>query len=204
MWEYLQEEAIDHQGSAADKWFQKMLEDYGEIEKFPHIGCGAKYVPWARGPSMVCEIQLRQFSGEWEAFLADHTPQALDDQLKKLSYDALSKSFQSLKPETILRAIPMTMPMTHLATISGKQMEGVAKYPLDSWINTGAPCFTTEKWAMICILIADRGIGATQAFTFSNEDKEVFDKLFTVATSMEEKLDQERDMSMKSLTGNIL
>ena len=74
MWEYLQEEAHDHPGSAADKWFQTMLAAYGEIEKFPHIGCGARYVPWAKGPSMVCEIQLRQFSGEWEAFLADHTP----------------------------------------------------------------------------------------------------------------------------------
>ena len=74
MWEYLQEEAVDHPGSAADRWFQDMLATYGELEKFPHIGCGAKYVPWAKGPSMVCEIQLRQYSGEWEAFLADHTP----------------------------------------------------------------------------------------------------------------------------------
>ena len=126
---------------------------------------------------MVCEIQLRQSAGEWEAFLADHTPTALDDQLKKLSYDALSKSFQSLKPETILKAIPVTMPMTHLVTVSGKKMEGVAKYPLDAWIESSAPCFTNEKSAMICILIAARGIGATQSQGFSIEDKDVFEKL---------------------------
>ena len=117
MWEYLQEEATDHPNSAADEWFKDMLQTYGEVEKFPHIGCGANYVPWARGPSMVCEIQMSQNKGEWEAFLADHTPQALDDQLKKLSYEALSRTFQTLKPETLLRAIPVTMPMTHLVTV---------------------------------------------------------------------------------------
>ena len=65
-------------------------------------------------------------------------------------------------------------------------MEGVAKYPLDAWIDSGAPEFTNEKWAMICILIAERGIGATQSHGFSLEDKEVFEKLFTVASTMKE------------------
>ena len=78
MWEYLQEEAVDHPGSEADKWFQDMLGHYGDMTKFPHIGCGANFIPYARGPSMVCEIQMRQNAGEWEAFLADQTPQALD------------------------------------------------------------------------------------------------------------------------------
>ena len=187
MWEYLQEESVDHPNSAADQWFKDMLKCYGDVEKFPHIGCGATYVPYKKGPSMVCEIQLRQQGGqEWEAFLAAHTPTALDDQLKKLSYDALSKTFQTLSPETIMKAIPVTMPMTHLATIDGKKMEGVAKYPLDAWSNSGAPEFTNEKWCMICILLAERCRGAQQAGTFSNEDAEVFDRLFTVATNMKE------------------
>ena len=50
MWEYLQEEAMDHPNSAADEWFKDMLATYGEVEKFPHVGCGATYVPWKRGP----------------------------------------------------------------------------------------------------------------------------------------------------------
>ena len=78
------------------------------------------------------------------------------------------------------------MPMTHLATVSGKKMEGVAKYPLDAWVESGAPCFTNAKWAMMCILIAERGIGATQAQGFSIEDKEVFEKLFATASTMKE------------------
>ena len=94
------------------------------------------------------------------------------------------KTFQTLAPGTLLKAIPVTMPMTHLATMSGKKMEGVAKYPLDAWIDSGAPEFTNEKWAMICILIAERGIGATQILGFPLEDKEVFEKLFSTATMM--------------------
>ena len=101
-------------------------------------------------------------------------------------YDALSRTFQTLKPETILKAIPVTMPMTHLVSVSGKKMEGVAKYPLDAWIDSGAPEFTNEKWAMICILIAERGIGATQSHGFSIEDKEVFEKLFATASKLKE------------------
>ena len=83
MWEYLEEEANDKPKSAAACWFEDMKNMYGEVKNFPHIGCGANYVPWKRGSSMVCEVQMRQGEGEWEAFLADHTPQALDDQLKK-------------------------------------------------------------------------------------------------------------------------
>ena len=74
MWEYLQEESVDHPGSAADLWFKDMIDTYGEVSRFPHVGCGANYVPWARGPSMVCEIQLRQSSGEWEAFFGRPHP----------------------------------------------------------------------------------------------------------------------------------
>ena len=188
MWEYLQEEAEDHPDSAAAKWYQEMLDACGgSIENFPHVGCGAMFVPFKRGPSMVCEIQLRADGGEnWEAFLADQPPQALDDQLKKLSYDALSSTFQSLSPESIMKAIPVTMPMTYLATENGMKLKGVAKYPLDAWIASGAPEFTCEKWCMICLLLAERGKGASQAGTVSSNDAEVFDKLFAVADKMKE------------------
>ena len=156
MWEYLEEEAHDNPGSPASKWFQDMVDTYGTVSNFPHVGCGANYVPWARGASMVCEIQLRGGSS-WEAFLADHTPPALDDQFKKISYDALSRAFGSLAPEVMMKAIPMTMPMTYLVTVTGgKKMEGVAQYPIDKWICAGNPTFTNEKWAMICLLIAEK------------------------------------------------
>ena len=141
---------------------------------------------------MVCEINMLHSSSgpnHWEAFLADHTPPALDDALKALSYEALTQTFHDvcrIKPEAIFQAIPMTMPMTHLATVSGKVMDGIAKYPLDAWTRAEAPCFTSEKWAMICLLIAERAMGPKQAAGFSNEDNEVFQKLFSAASRIKE------------------
>ena len=135
---------------------------------------------------MVCEIQMRDQEGEWEAFLADHMPPALDDKLKKISYDSLSKAFASLSPETMLKAIPVTMPMTHLTTVSGKKMEGIAKYPLDAWAAAGNPCFTNEKWAMICMMLAEMGQKAVETGEFPPADAEVFGELFVTASTMKE------------------
>ena len=135
---------------------------------------------------MVCEIQMRQNSGEWEAFLADNPPQALVDQLKKTSYDALAKTFQQLSPEIMLKAIPITMPMTHLTTASGKMVEGVAKYPLDDWISVAAPNFTTEKWVMICLLLAEKAMDATMSQGYSTKDKEAFEKLLKTASMLKQ------------------
>ena len=44
---------------------------------WPEIGCGAKFAPWKRGPSMLAEILLE--SGEWKAFLCERPPTALLD-----------------------------------------------------------------------------------------------------------------------------
>ena len=118
----------------------------------------------------------------WEAFLADHTPPALDDKLKKVSYDALSKVFGMISPEQMLKAIPMTMPMTHLATIDGKMMQGIAKYPLDAWIAAGNPCFTSEKWAMMCLLLAEKG---RECQELSAQDVKIFEELFLVSSTLQ-------------------
>eukprot|EP00975_Prorocentrum_lima_P011876 2526335-Prorocentrum_lima.AAC.1 len=47
-----------------------MKEKYSEkVEAWPEIGCGARFVPWARGASMVMEVQMSD--GSWEAFMAE-------------------------------------------------------------------------------------------------------------------------------------
>ena len=129
---------------------------------------------------MVCEVKMGE-GQQWEAFLAYLTPQALDDQLKNISYTALSRAFAQLNPHDMLRAIPMTMPMTHLATRDGKLMEGIAKYPLDAWEKAGNPCFTSEKWAMLCMRLADVGKNDGD---MTEEDEAVFKNLFTVSSTM--------------------
>lgn len=184
-WEYLMEEASDRPCSAAADWYYSMCEDYrGDYKKFPHVGCGATFRPWKRGPSMVCEIQMN--GKVWEAFLADITPQALDDQLKKVSYNVLSASFKLVTPMDMLKAIPITMPMTHLATVDGKEMVGVARYPLDAWAAVGNPCFTSEKWAMICMLMAEKGLKVTKE-GITPEEYNALQELFSVSSKMANK-----------------
>ena len=83
----------------------------------------------------------------------------------------------------MMKAIPMTMPMTHLVTHEGRRMEGIARYPLDSWEAAGDPCFTTEKWGMLCMLLSEKGLDIPN---LSQRDREVFEQLFTVATRVKD------------------
>ena len=169
---------MDKPESPAAKWFQEMLDHFGSVGRFPHIGCGSNYVPWAKGPSMVCEVLI---GDSWEAFLADHTPSILDDKLKHASYMALSRAMGQITPEQMFKAIPVTMPMTHLAYYKNKQLDGIAKYPVDAWVKRGNPSFTTERWGMICMALAERALGFDD---LSEKDRNVFEALFTVSTSL--------------------
>merc|ERR1712190_494645 len=108
---------------------------------------------------------------------ADHTPPALDDQFKKIDYDKLTKAFNQLSPEVMLKAIPVTMPMTNLATAGGKTMKGIAKYPIDAWELNGNPCFTSHKWALMCLSLAEVG----RAVALTRDEEKIFEKLFLAA-----------------------
>ena len=135
---------------------------------------------------MVCEIQLNRGEGDdgrWEAFLADHTPTELDDALKKINYEKLSEAFGELTPETMFKAVPMTMPMTYLETQDGRKMKGIARYPIDQWEAQGNPCLTKDKWVMLCLAIAQKGLDK-----FSGVDALMFEKLFEVSEQMSDRL----------------
>eukprot|EP00975_Prorocentrum_lima_P000574 112454-Prorocentrum_lima.AAC.1 len=49
-------------------------------DKWPKVGCGARFLPWARGASLVAEIKMAD--GRWEACMADSCPEQLDDEIK--------------------------------------------------------------------------------------------------------------------------
>eukprot|EP00975_Prorocentrum_lima_P052323 10963058-Prorocentrum_lima.AAC.1 len=44
-----------------------MKEKHSEkVETWPEVGCGARFVPWARGASMVMEVQMTDgFQKSW-------------------------------------------------------------------------------------------------------------------------------------------
>eukprot|EP00975_Prorocentrum_lima_P019300 4064021-Prorocentrum_lima.AAC.1 len=52
-----------------------------QVDNWPKIGYGARFMPWGRGASMVMDMQMKE--GSWEAFMADRLAEVLDDEIKK-------------------------------------------------------------------------------------------------------------------------
>ena len=58
------------EGCQDGSWLQRMTDHYGpDVLKWPQPGCGARFAPWARGPSMVVEMKTE--ADERVAFLAE-------------------------------------------------------------------------------------------------------------------------------------
>eukprot|EP00975_Prorocentrum_lima_P058111 12188959-Prorocentrum_lima.AAC.1 len=51
-----------------------------DINTWPQYGCGATFLPRARGASAVAEVKLKD--GTWQAFMADRLPRELDDEIR--------------------------------------------------------------------------------------------------------------------------
>eukprot|EP00975_Prorocentrum_lima_P064168 12895936-Prorocentrum_lima.AAC.1 len=61
----------------------------------PKVGCGARFIPWGRGASMVMDMQMKD--GKCEAFMAERFPENLEDEIKKV-HEAFYLSSQKLEP----------------------------------------------------------------------------------------------------------
>eukprot|EP00975_Prorocentrum_lima_P068781 12922564-Prorocentrum_lima.AAC.1 len=72
---------------------------------------------------MVMEMQMKD--GTWEAFMADHFPDKLDDEIKKV-HEAFYLSAQKLEPEQLKDVLPMSLPMTYLYEGDGEKHFGIA------------------------------------------------------------------------------
>ena len=75
----------------------------------------------------------------------------------------------------------MTMPMTRWTYYENKEVEVVAKFPIDAWVTAGHPSFTTQRWGMICMALAEQALAFDD---LSAKDREVFEALFNVSTSL--------------------
>ncbi len=134
------------------KYALMMIEKHGEDwNRWPPIGCGAKFFPWRRGASMVAELQMDD--GHWEAFMADRLPTELDDAIKKCRADFVKAS--KMMDETEVQALmPMSFPMSFV--LPGEQYMAIARYPIDEWVSNGEPVLTTMSWIKLCIKIAEK------------------------------------------------
>jgi hypothetical protein len=151
-WGYLAEEAHQKPESEAGKWFRELSKEYGDdFNRWPSIGCKQGFRPFANGASCVMELKI---GNEWQAFVSERLPPALDDEIKGRNYLAFQKACSAMTPQDIYEALPMCFPMTHQLTVNGKIFRGVARYPLLEWEEMGKPVMTQKSWAKFCMKVA--------------------------------------------------
>ena len=128
-----------------------MVEKYGEdMDKWPQPGCGAKFSPWAKGPSKIIELQMPD--GNWQAIRAMRLPQKLDDEIKKVLLEFHEASGQ-VTAEEILENVPMVFPKTHKTDVPG-----VSRFDVEDWIKKDSPTLTESGWVALCELIAEKNV----------------------------------------------
>ena len=87
------------------KWVGDLKAKYGPMEDWPHIGCGSKFRPWAKGASMV--VELKMGNGEWQSFMAEQMPNELDDAINS-HHAAFAMAQRELTPNDIFDILPVT------------------------------------------------------------------------------------------------
>ena len=55
-----------------------------------------------------------------------------------------------LSADDVKELIPTTFPITHTVP----DFPCIARYPVDQWATTGAPCFSTQSWYKLAMRIA--------------------------------------------------
>ena len=126
--------------SESGKWCHELSKKFrDDIEKWPNLGCGTGFRAFNRGPSLVVEIRVDATKNKWEAFLSERLPTIVDDCLKTHRLELLNRGIKKLSPEEIYECLPVLLPQTHHLSVDGFEMQGIAKYPIDVWIEEKRP-----------------------------------------------------------------
>ena len=76
--------------------------------------------------------------------------------MKGMVWSKLDAAMKKMDPEAILGMLPMKLPKTHQITMeNGMYMPGIARYPVDQWIDENRPVMTKLMWCMMVRTIAD-------------------------------------------------
>ena len=185
-WEVLvQAGAWDGAPDHVKMWAANMVEAYGRNWKsWPQIGCGARFIPWARGASIILELKC---GDTWMAMAAVRPPPILLDEIFRVRYE-FALRLDAMTPSQIQQVMPICFPMSYLIDGRDGKFPGIAKFPVDQWVKDGRPIFDEAAWCTLCIHLVevsrkrDQSSSSTQHFT-SN-----LDKLFDIAMDLQSKL----------------
>ena len=84
------------------------------------------------------------------------TPNIVDDCLTTHRLELLNKGIKKLSPYEIYDCLPMLLPQTHHLSVDGFEMQGIAKYPIDVWIEEKRPVMTRMMWILFMKKIASK------------------------------------------------
>ena len=170
------DQAPDH----VKNWACNMMALYGRDWKvWPKVGCGAKFVPWLRGPSTILEFQCGNTS---KAMVAVRCPPILLEEIYKVRSD-FALSLNAMSPEEIQQVMPNSFHTNSL--IDGKvQLPGIARFPVDQWEAEGRPIFDEAAWCALCIHVVETMRRRLMASDSTNN----LNKLFQIAKELQSKL----------------
>ena len=161
VWGYLHLEAqLKPKLREAKAYWGLVAKFDNDYRKLPQVGCGSAFYPLRNGPSTVVEIKIALPGGkeEWKAFMAEHMPDVLDLQFKKIKLKHVKElrgAMNSASAQEVFDLAPMTLPMTHTHHLpDGAPLPMVARYPVADWKEKGEPYMTAAGWAKLCVAIA--------------------------------------------------
>ena len=124
-------------------WAANMVEAYGRNWKsWPQIGCGARFIPWARGASIILELKC---GDSWMAMAAVRPPPILLDEIFRVRYE-FALRLDAMTPSQIQQVMPICFPMSYLIDGRDGKFPGIAKFPVDQWEAEGRPIFDEAAW----------------------------------------------------------
>jgi len=140
-----------------------------DTSKWPVVGCGKLYKPWADGAGMVVEYK----GGEgWKAFRADLIPEILDDCIKKKQVE-FNRAGQCLTPEDVYDLIPRTYPKANPVPLADfEAFPGLGQFDFLQWVKDNEPMLTTEGWCKLAMTIASQDL-ANLADIFKSAEMEL-------------------------------
>ena len=129
------------------------------MEKWPQIGCGGRFRPFAKGPSQVVEFQ--DANGETVACTSERLPWKLDEMIKKEEYKGMiTEASKNLRPQHIYEQMPTAHPLAahisvkHACGEKDMLIMGISPDSINQWLRGDCPTMREHVWVYAIIQIA--------------------------------------------------
>ena len=127
---------------------------FGEEDnsKWPKFGCGARFIPFARGASKLVQMELPDGSDIF--FLAERPPALIDDTIK-MHQASWNKALNDLTPAALQKLLPKCYPDKRFAPPNYEGLLGVGYFDIDEHMKgEGKLVLTMEGWGILLMNVA--------------------------------------------------